>query len=85
MVQWVKNLPTMQEMWAQSLDREDPLEEEMAIHFRILAWKTPWTEKPGVSKVGHNCATKTFIYTVGISFTMICLFSFLKLILFLAS
>ena len=57
----------------------------MAIHFRILAWKTPWTEKPGVSKVGHNCATKTFSYTVGISFTMICLFSFLKLIMFLAS
>ena len=52
----------------------------MATHFRILAWTTPWTEKPGVSKVGHNCATKTFIYTVGISFTMICSFSFLELI-----
>ena len=30
-----------------SLRREDPLEEEMATHFSILAWKIPWTEKPG--------------------------------------
>ena len=44
----VKNLPAMQEtqeMWIQSLDQEDPLEEEMAIHSRILAWKIPWTEE----------------------------------------
>jgi len=47
MVQWVKNLPTMQEMWAQSLDREDPLEEEMATHSSILAWEILWTEEPG--------------------------------------
>ena len=31
----------------QSLGREDPLEEEMATHSSILAWKTPWTEEPG--------------------------------------
>ena len=37
----------IQEMWVQSLDREDPLEEEMAIHSSILAWKIPWTEEPG--------------------------------------
>ena len=30
-----------------SLDREDPLEEGMAIHSSILAWRIPWTEKPG--------------------------------------
>ena len=36
-----------QEMWVQSLDWEDPLEEEMAIHSRILAWKIPSTEEPG--------------------------------------
>ena len=30
-----------------SLGREDPLEEEMANHSSILAWKIPWTEKPG--------------------------------------
>ena len=44
--QMVKNLPAMQEMWVQSLGREDPLEEEMATHSRILTWEIPWTEKP---------------------------------------
>ena len=34
-------------MWVQSLDWEDPLEEGMAIHFSILAWSIPCTEKPG--------------------------------------
>ena len=37
----------MQEIWVQSLGREDPLEQEMAIHSNILAWKIPWTEEPG--------------------------------------
>ena len=43
----VKNLPAMQETWVQSLGREDPLEEEMATHCSILAWRLPWTEEPG--------------------------------------
>ena len=43
----VKNLPAMQETWVRSLGREDRLEEEMATHFSMLAWKIPWTEKPG--------------------------------------
>ena len=30
-----------------SLGQKDPLEKEMATHFSILAWKNPWTEKPG--------------------------------------
>ena len=47
MAQWVKNLPTMQEMWARSLGREDPLEEEMATHSSILAWEVLWSEEPG--------------------------------------
>ena len=34
-------------MWIQSLGREDPLEEEMAIPSSILAWRIPWTEEPG--------------------------------------
>ena len=34
-------------MWVRSLGREDPLEKEMATHFSALAWKIPWTEKPG--------------------------------------
>ena len=36
-----------QETHIQSLDQEDLLEEEMATHSSILAWKIPWTEKPG--------------------------------------
>ena len=42
----VKNLPAVLETRVRSLDREDPLEKEMAIHFSILAWRIPWTEEP---------------------------------------
>ena len=45
--QTVKRLPTMQETWVQSLDREDLLEKEMATHSGILAWNIPWVEEPG--------------------------------------
>ena len=41
MVQMVKNLPAMQETWVRSLDWEDPLEEVMATHSSILAWRIP--------------------------------------------
>jgi len=37
----------MQETWVPSLGQEDPLEEKMAIHSSILAWRIPWTEEPG--------------------------------------
>ena len=50
MAQWVKNLSAMQEtqeMWLQSLGQEDPLAEGMTTRSSILAWKIPWTEKPG--------------------------------------
>ena len=59
----VKNPPAMQEtleMWVQSLGQKDPLEKEMATHSSILAWRIPWTEKPGglqcmrLQRVGHN-------------------------------
>ena len=36
----------MQEMQVQSLGQEDPLEDGMAIHASILAWRAPWTEEP---------------------------------------
>ena len=36
-----------QETWVPSLGWEDPLEEGMATHSNILAWKIPWTEEPG--------------------------------------
>ena len=47
MTQTVKNLLTMWETWVQLLGQEDPLEKGMATHSSILAWRIPWTEKPG--------------------------------------
>ena len=47
MAQTVKHLPTTQETRGQSLGWEDPLEKEMSTHSSTLAWKIPWTEKPG--------------------------------------
>ena len=55
----VKNLPTKQETWVQSLGGEDPLEKELATRSSILAWEIPWTEEPGMlqsvgsQRVGH--------------------------------
>ena len=49
-----------EEMKVQSLGWEDPLEEEMATHSSILAWRIPRTEEPGGlqfmgrQRVGHN-------------------------------
>jgi len=42
----VKNPPAMQETWVQSLDWEDTLEKEIAIHSSILAWEVSWREEP---------------------------------------
>ena len=62
----VKNLPVMQETWVQSLGWEGPLEEGMATHSSILAWKIPWAEEPGglqsvgSQRVRHDWATNTF-------------------------
>ena len=60
MAQTVKNLPAMQETKVQSLGQEDPLKEEMATHCSLLAWRIPWTEKPGrlpstgLQRVGYD-------------------------------
>ena len=46
----VKNLPEIQELqetWYQSQGWEDPLEEGMATHSSIIAWRSLWTEEPG--------------------------------------
>ena len=43
----VKKPPAMWETWVRSLGWEDPLEEGMATHSSILAWRIPWTEEPG--------------------------------------
>ena len=58
--QTVKNPPTVWETWVRSLDWEDPLEESMATHCSILAWRIPRTEEPGgpqsigLQRIGHN-------------------------------
>ena len=58
MAQQVKNLLAVQETqetWVQSLGWEDPLEEAMATHSSILAWKIPWTEETnGLRPWGHK-------------------------------
>ena len=60
MAQTVKRLPTMWETQVRSLGQEDPLEKEIATHSSTLAWKIPWTEKPGrlqsiaLQRVRHN-------------------------------
>ena len=54
--QMVKNLPAMQETWVQSLGREDALEEGLATHSSILAWRIPmgrgawWATVHGVTE-----------------------------------
>ena len=59
----IKNLPVkqkMQEIQVRSLDWEDPLEEEIATHASILAWKIPWTEEPGrLQSVGSQKSDTT--------------------------
>ena len=45
----VKNLPAIQETWVQSLGWEDPLEESLATHSSILAWRIPMTRGAGYS------------------------------------
>ena len=43
----IKNQPEMWDTFFRSLGWEDPLEEGLATHSSILAWRTPWTEEPG--------------------------------------
>ena len=56
----VKRLPEMLETRVQFLGWEDPLEKEMAVHSRTLAWEIPWAEEPdrlqsvGSQRVGHD-------------------------------
>jgi len=55
MAQLVKSLPTVQESQVQFLGWEDPLEEGMATHSSILAWRIPWTEEPsGLQSMGSQ-------------------------------
>ena len=62
----VKNLPAVWGPQVLSLGWEDPLEERMATHSSILAWRIPWAEEPGglesmgSQRVGHDWANNTF-------------------------
>ena len=46
-MQWERICLPMQATWVRSLGWEDPLEEEMATHFSIPAWRIPSTDEPG--------------------------------------
>ena len=86
--------PTCQgrrQTWVRSLGQEDPLEEEMATHSSILAWRLPWTEEPdgfqsmGLQRVGYDWSDLAHInkrrikcnskVLVGISLEVVKLFS----------
>ena len=60
----IRAMQEMQKTQIQSLEWEGPLEEEMATHSSILAWKVPWTKEPGglqsmgLQRVRHNLATE---------------------------
>ena len=67
----------MQETLIQCLGQDDPLEEGMATHSSLLAWRIPWTEEPGglqsmgLQRVGHDLATEQqqqpgFLTAVGV-------------------
>ena len=60
MIKILSAMQELQEMQVQSLGQKDPLEEGMATHPSLLAWRIPWTEEPGrlqsirSQKVRHN-------------------------------
>ena len=68
MTQKLKCLPPMWETQVHSLGQEDPLEKEMVSHSSILAWRIPWTEKPGwlysigSQRVRHDQAINTSLH-----------------------
>ena len=65
--QMVKNRPAMQETWVGSPGQEDPLEEGMATHSSILAWRIPmdrgdwWLQSMGSQRAGHDWVTEHII------------------------
>ena len=62
----------MRETRVQSLDWEDPLEKEMAIHSSTIAWKIPWTKEPGKLHVLHGVAkSRTRLSDFTFTFTLI--------------
>ena len=72
MSQQIKSSLVMQETQIQSLGPEDPLEEEVATHSNIRAWRIPWSEEPGglqsmeSQRVRHDLAHMHMQYLLGI-------------------
>ena len=64
----VKNSPAVQEAWVQSPGWEDTLEEGLATHSSILAWRIPWTEEPG----GLHAVSKTRTRLSDLCYAMLC-------------
>ena len=68
MAQMVKNLPAMQETQVQSLGWDESLENGMATHYSIPAWRITWTEDSGglepmgSQRVRHDLATNMHRY-----------------------
>ena len=61
----VKNLPAVQETWVRSLGRQDLLQKGVATHSSVLAWRSPWTEKPdGLQSMGSKESDTTERLTV---------------------
>ena len=62
----IKNLPAMQENWAQSLGLDDTLEKGIATHSSILPWQIPWTNESGrlwsmeLQRVRHNLSNTSY-------------------------
>ena len=70
--QRLKHLPAMRDTWVPSLGREDPLENEMATHSSILAWRIPWVEESGgLQSTGSQSRTRlsdfTFTFSLRLS------------------
>ena len=57
----VKNPPAMQETWVWSLGQEDPLEQGMATHSSILAWRIPWTRGAWKATVHGVAKSQTWL------------------------
>ena len=67
----VKNLPTMQETWVQSLDREDPLEEGMSIHSSVLAWRILMDREAWQATVHRFTKSRTQLKQAGEQFNLL--------------
>ena len=65
-------------MWVRSLGREDPLEECIATHSSILAWRTPWTEEPGGAMVHGVAQSRTQLKQLSIHTHNPCLYHYLE-------